>query len=320
MPSQDPRVSIVIRAFNEEKHLGNLLEAIKRQTFQDYEIILVDSGSTDSTLAIAARFPVMVEHIKPSDFTFGRSLNTGLRNARGEVAVIVSAHIMPLGNDWLEKLISPFIEQAVALAYGKQRGGAGSKFSENQHFRRWFPDHSDLDQQHAYCNNANLALRISIWQEQPFDETLTGLEDLAWSSALRERGYKIAYVAEAGVAHLHDESARQIMNRHRREAIALKRILPKSRFTFWNFASLLTRSTLSDWRAALRQRVFLREAAGIVSFRFFQYVGTYRGYRDPLDPGLALKQVFYYPPGSLEKRNPTSGNSMKGVRRKSAKV
>ena len=44
--------SIVIRAYNEEKHIGRLLEGIKQQTLKDVEIILVDSGSTDRTLAI----------------------------------------------------------------------------------------------------------------------------------------------------------------------------------------------------------------------------------------------------------------------------
>jgi rhamnosyltransferase len=296
-----PRVSIVVRAFNEERHLGGLLEAISKQSYKDYEVILVDSGSTDRTLSIAARYSVKILHIKPEEFTFGRSLNLGLRAASGEFAVLASAHVLPLHKDWLKNLIAPFEDPKVAISYGKQRGGAGSKFSESQHFIRWFPDVSDLDQKRPYCNNANLALRHSVWETQPFDETLTGLEDLAWASALQERGYKIAYVAEAGVAHLHDETSAQIVNRHRREAITLRRLLPKSRFSLWHFASLYVRSVFSDCKMAIREKVFLQEVAGIFSFRFFQYLGTFRGYRDPIDPNQSLTQVFYYPPGSLEK-------------------
>jgi glycosyltransferase involved in cell wall biosynthesis len=321
MSTKVPRVSIVIRAFNEEKHIGDLLEAIKYQTFHDYEIILVDSGSSDRTLQIASRYPARIEHIKPTDFTFGRSLNLGLGAARGEIAVLASAHVVPLRKDWLEQLIAPFFDEMVAIAYGKQRGGEVSKFSEAQHFKRWFPDQSDLDQQHAYCNNANLALRLSLWTQRQFDETLTGLEDLAWSSALHEQGYKVAYVAEAGVAHIHNESSAQIVNRHRREAIALKRILPKSKFTLWHFFSLFVRSVISDCGVALHERVFLREAIGIIAFRFLQYLGTYRGYHDPLDPGQELKQVFYYPPGSLENRfSPKVNNTIREADGRSAKV
>ncbi|HRS75498.1 MAG TPA: glycosyltransferase, partial [Anaerolineaceae bacterium] len=76
-----PACSIIIRAHNEERHLGRLLEGIAQQTVKDVEIILVDSGSTDGTLAVAARYPVQVVHIAPEEFTFGRSLNLGIQAA-----------------------------------------------------------------------------------------------------------------------------------------------------------------------------------------------------------------------------------------------
>ena len=67
--------SIVIRAYNEEKHIGRLLEGIRHQTLKDVEIILVDSGSTDSTITIAESFDARIIHIRSEEFTFGRSLN-----------------------------------------------------------------------------------------------------------------------------------------------------------------------------------------------------------------------------------------------------
>jgi hypothetical protein len=260
---------------------------------------------------------VKVVHIKPGEFTFGRSLNIGLRVARGPVAVLASAHVLPMDADWLKNLTAPFADRKIALAYGKQRGGEGSKFSEDQHFRRWYREQTDLDQTHPYANNANLALRTALWRENPFDESLTGLEDLAWASHMRELGYKIAYVAEAGVLHLHDESAAQVVNRHRREAIALKRLLPASKFGLRDFASQYVRSVIGDINAARRQGVLWRELWGIVSFRFLQYYGTYRGYRDPIEPGTELSRVFYYPPGSLEESKPADVN---GTHRKRAKA
>lgn len=300
--SKAPRASIIIRAFNEEKHIGRLLEAIQGQTVRDVETILVDSGSTDRTRAIAATFPVRILSIRPEEFTFGRSLNLGIRAARAGLIVLASAHVYPLKEDWLEQLLAPFTDKKVALTYGMQRGGPESKFSEDRHFHRWFPETSNWDQPHAYCNNANAALRRALWKQHAYDEELTGLEDLAWASWAHAAGYKIAYVAEAAVAHLHDESPSQIINRHRREAIALKAILPRSRFTLWHFASLFLRSAFSDMAAALRQRRLLRELAGILSFRFLQYLGTYRGYREAGTLDSAGHQVFYYPPGSLEPR------------------
>ena len=51
-----PQCSIVIRAFNEGKHIGRLLEGIRQQTIKDVQVILVDSGSTDDTVQIAESF------------------------------------------------------------------------------------------------------------------------------------------------------------------------------------------------------------------------------------------------------------------------
>lgn len=304
-PSGKPktlRVSIVIRAFNEERHLGRLLTAIAQQSLKEPEVILVDSGSTDGTLEIARRYKVRILHIKPKDFTFGRSLNMGIAAARGDVVVLASAHVFPQDRDWLKNLVAPFADPQVAMAYGKQRGTAESQFSEDQHFRKWFPDASDLDQQHGYSNNANSAIRKKVWKQTPFDEELTGLEDLAWSSWAHQAGYKIAYVAEAGVYHVHAETAAQIVNRHRREAIALRQILPASRFSLLNFLGLFLRTTLSDYAAALREGQFLRQLINVPRFRLLQYWGTYRGYRDPAKLSSQLKQVFYYPPQLLETR------------------
>ncbi|HSS99344.1 MAG TPA: hypothetical protein VLK33_20055, partial [Terriglobales bacterium] len=173
-----------------------------------------------------------------------------------------------------------------------------------QHWQLWYPNRSNMDQPHGYCNNANAAIRRSTWTKNHFNEELTGLEDLAWGSWAHHAGYKVAYAANAGVLHMHDENSAQIVNRHRREAIALRQILPASHFTLWNFASLFVRSVLSDFAAAFRKKVFLREAIGIISFRFLQYLGTYNGYRGSLKPSQKLKQVFYYPPGMLEPSNP----------------
>ncbi|HPO57683.1 MAG TPA: glycosyltransferase family A protein, partial [Anaerolineaceae bacterium] len=116
-----PACSIVIRAYNEEKHIGRLLDGIMQQTVKDVQIILVDSGSTDATMAIARRYPVEVVTIRPQEFTFGRSLNLGISHARAEVVVMASAHVYPVYPDWLERLLRHALRSAalpIAAAVG----------------------------------------------------------------------------------------------------------------------------------------------------------------------------------------------------------
>lgn len=289
-----PACSLVIRAYNEEAHIGRLLEGVRHQTLKDVEVILVDSGSTDATVSIAARYGARLVRIRPEEFTFGRSLNLGLAAASRELVVIASAHVYPVYPDWLERLLEPFADPQVALTYGKQRGPAGAYFSEQQIFARWYPGQSVARQNHPFCNNANAAIRRSIWQTHPYDETLTGLEDLAWAKWAQSQGYAVSYVAEAEVIHVHHETWRGVMNRYRREAMAFKRIFPEAHFNLYDFLRNLTASIFFDLLHAARARLLCSSLASIFWFRWSQFWGTYQGYRraSPLTP--ELRQTFYY--------------------------
>ncbi len=117
-----PVCSIIIRAYNEEKNIGRLFDGIFKQSLQNIQVILVDSGSTDRTIKIAEQYPVEVVHINPKEFTFGRSLNLGISKAQADFVVLASAHVYPVYPDWLERLLEPFKDNLVALSYGKQRG------------------------------------------------------------------------------------------------------------------------------------------------------------------------------------------------------
>jgi rhamnosyltransferase len=286
--------SIIIRAYNEEKHIGRLLEGIQYQTLKDVEIILVDSGSTDGTVSVAQSFGAQIVHIRPEEFTFGRSLNLGVRAATREFIVIASAHVYPVYPDWLESLLHPFEDDNVGLTYGKQRAPDSAKFSEGQIFYQWYPDVSQPKQATAFCNNANAAIRKSLWEQNPYDETLTGLEDLAWAKWAVEQGFAISYVADAEIIHAHDETPQGVFNRYRREAMAFKHIHPEVHFNLYDFFRLTITNILSDLWHAARERVLWKNFTSIVWFRIMQFHGTRMGYRDSSLVTPQLRETFYY--------------------------
>lgn len=289
------RCSIVIRACNEGKNIGRLLRGISEQTVRDYEIIIVDSGSTDDTLRVANQHPVKILKVSRDEFSFGRSLNIGCSAARGEFIVAASAHVYPIFSNWLEKLLAPFSAPRVALAYGKQRGIDSTKYSEHQVFAKWFSDHSNFEQKHPFCNNANAAIRRCVWKNLPYDETLTGLEDLDWSSRAMKLGYGIAYAADAVVAHRHDETPLRIYNRYRREALAYKRIFPEEQFSFKDFIRLYLLNVTSDYYHAIGDRALAVNLLSIPLFRLMQFWGTYRGALHSRRLDNRLRRTFYYP-------------------------
>jgi rhamnosyltransferase len=299
----DMKCSVVIRAYNEEKHIGRLLEGIGHQTLQGVEIILVDSGSTDGTVPVAESFGARVMRIPSEEFTFGRSLNLGIRAATHDLIVIASAHVYPVYPDWLQTLLRPFEDEKIALTYGRQRGPESARFSEQQIFHQWYSHVSRLWQETDFCNNANAAIRKSLWVGNPYDETLTGLEDLAWAKWARQQGYGIAYVAEAEIVHVHNETPRGVFNRYRREAMAFKRIHPEAHFNLYDFLRLTAANILSDLWHAAREGVLLKNLASIFWFRFMQFHGTRMGHRETGLVTPQLRETFYYARGRTKKQD-----------------
>lgn len=294
-------ISIIIRTYNEGRHLGALLERIAAQRFEDgrIETLVVDSGSTDDTLAIARGEGCRILHIGREEFTFGRSLNRGCAAARGRHLVFVSGHCLPVASDWLARLIAPLADGSADYAYGRQMGNGEGRFSEGQLFKKYFPEASRIPQDGIFCNNANAALRRDVWERYAFDEELTGLEDMDLARRLAADGLKIAYVAPAAVYHLHDESWSQIRNRYEREAVALQKIMPDVHISFTDFLRYFIAGVLLDMGGSLQERRFLRTAREIVMFRFMQYLGSYRGNHEHRKLSRERKERYFYPRRAL---------------------
>lgn len=292
------KCSLIIRSFNEERHIGRLLDGVHKQNLEDQielEIIVVDSGSTDSTLSIAKFMGAIIVTLPKEEFSFGKALNLGCQKATGEILIFASAHVYPVYDDWIKKLIEPFEEDSIALVYGRQIGNENTHFSEHQIFSKWFPSKSNYNQTTPFCNNANCAIKKSLWEKVRYDEQITGLEDLAWASIIMKKGYKIVYLAEAVIVHVHEETPQKIKNRYLREAIAFKHIYPKIHVGFIDFIRLTSYNLISDFYFAIRKKSFFFEFKNIIVFRFMQFYGTYLGHRQKGIVTKELKNKFYYP-------------------------
>jgi glycosyltransferase involved in cell wall biosynthesis len=291
------RVSVVIRTLNESRHLPDLLRGIRDQEVQDthVETVLVDSGSTDGTLEIAEDFGARIVHIRKEDFSFGRSLNYGCDAATGDALVMVSGHCIPVDRHWIKRLVAPLGKDGIAYAYGGQHGGPDTRFSEKRIFAKYFPDTDHLPQEGFFCNNANSALLKSVWSKHAFDEQLTGLEDMHLAKVLVENGHRIGYVAGAAVYHLHDESWAQVRRRFEREAIALQRIMPEVHLSRADVLRYFLGAVLHDFGSALNERCFRQKAAEILTYRFMQFTGSYRGNHSQRLKASEMKEQYFYP-------------------------
>lgn len=273
-----PETSIIIRTYNEEKHLGNLLRSINNQDYKNYEIIIVDSGSTDKTLEIAEQFSVSVIKIESWDFTFGYALNLGIKASQGKYLVFASAHVLPVDNQWLGNLIAPFKNEKIAIVYGQQIGDDNSKFSEKRDFTKLFGT-LPIDSVEAinHVNNANAAIRKELWEERQYDRYLFGLEDIEWAKYITGRGYLVHYEPKAAIYHLHNEKWHQVFNRYRREAIAAYRLglkrPPQAKISLLSLPLNIIIDLIYSFPDFKLERI-----EEILKFRYYQWRGSRQGW------------------------------------------
>lgn len=289
-------VSIIIRTLNEARYLDELLSAIEQQHIdgQNYEVILVDSGSTDDTLKIAARHGCRILHIGREQFSFGRSLNMGCEAAQGEILVITSGHCVPTDGYWLQRLCQPILGGHASYVYGRQIGGPESHFSEQRIFAKYFLEQNLVPQEGYFCNNANSALSRLAWERYRFNEEITGLEDMDLAQRLVDDGGKVAYVANAGVYHHHAESWVQIRRRFEREAIALQKIMPQVHVTQLDTLRYIAVSIFKDWKSA-KQVTPKPKLLDIARYRWNQYWGSYKGNHQHRKLSHAEKEKYFFP-------------------------
>lgn len=92
----DYKISAVIRTYNEQKHIREVLESLKKQTYKNFETIILDSESTDDTLKIASEYDVIIEHIKKTDFNYSYASNRCVELSTGDIVCFLSGHSVPV--------------------------------------------------------------------------------------------------------------------------------------------------------------------------------------------------------------------------------
>ncbi|MFQ5483569.1 MAG: glycosyltransferase [Nitrospinaceae bacterium] len=210
-----PEVSVIIRAFNEERYLARTLEMILRQKGPSREVILIDSESTDRTVEIAQKYPIRIYRIAKASFHYSAALNLGARLARGRFLVHLSAHSVPAADAWLRHLIAPLREDPeVCGVCGRELPIAGwaSPF-ERKLLDDMFGDRRVERTDSFFFSNANAAVRREQVLETPFDEAVDWGEDQVWADAMLRRGGKTVYQPESAVYHSHNLTMAQCFTR-----------------------------------------------------------------------------------------------------------
>ena len=135
----EPRVSVLLLTKNPGPRFKKILQVVLHQSGVSYEVLAVDDGSTDGTVALLRRNHVPVYELKPGEFGHGRTRNFVASRARGDLLAFLTHDSLPMRSDWLSQLAEPFLDQSVAGVFGRQIPKSDSSVLERYYLNYLYP-------------------------------------------------------------------------------------------------------------------------------------------------------------------------------------
>ncbi|MCF7741387.1 MAG: glycosyltransferase [Candidatus Marinimicrobia bacterium] len=275
-----PKVSIIMRSINDMEFIEATFQGILEQNFQDFEIVNVDSGSTDGTYELIQKYNKgTVYQIRPEEYVPGPVLNTAISRAKGELIVFNNSDCIPQNQDWLGNLIAPLSDSGVAASFGRQIPRSDSHPLVVKDYERAFGDGSISSQWHHFFSLATSAVPKDLITKYPFDLEVQYSEDIEWSYRMKKKGYEIEYVPDAIVEHSHNYTMPQVYKRFYEEGRAEAFIYGPDFKLFSKFLRPLGMEILRDIFYLVKTGNYDQIPYGL-QYRAVQKYATYKGNKD----------------------------------------
>ena len=290
--------SILVLTKNEERNVGTCLAAVcSQQGESDYEVIVIDSGSSDSTLEIASGFPVRIVQIRAEEFHHARTRNYAAELARGDILVYLVADAFPVNQYWLRGLLGNFSDPCVGAVYGRHIPKPGSRMERRQALGTLYGEtrivkdlakRRELGYRFYHFSDVNSAIRKEVWRQTRFPEELRVFEDVGIAKRILDGGWKIVYEPNAAVYHSHEYPASMLFRRYFDIGVVFRRL------RIWDgTVSVSMRQT--GWRlfwerlSLVPQRDDWRELGTTAFYDLLKYAGLQLGKNERLLP-LSVKK------------------------------
>ncbi len=277
-----PFVSIIMRSYNEAWALKGTLPALKAQAHRDWELIVIDSGSTDGSQdLIRAMEPAHFVQITPKEYNPSRVMNQGMRLARAEYGIFINADATPQGQNWLGPLVEALLDPKVAACFGRQipRPDCQAVFA-NDYARCFGPNRESAKWDHFF-SMVSSGLRRDVWSKRGFREDLQYAEDDEYTRWCRAQGYEVRYVEESIAMHSHNYTPEQSYKRSFGDARAIGKAWTGSPGEF-NWPKTVLLGWVSDVRHDVRfclREGKISEVVHAAGIRWQQRRGKLAGFR-----------------------------------------
>lgn len=222
-----PKASVVVCCYNAEKHLSKCLEALKAQTYHNFEIIVVDDGSTDRTSEVAKRHSARLIRIDHRGLPAAR--NVGVKSAKGDVIAFTDADCVAEPR-WLGKLV----KELTSGDYAGVIGGTLKVLNSESFVARCLGIRIESEPIKCYAGGYNMAYwKKVIERMNGFDSSFSRGGD--YEFYLRaSKTHKVAWAKDAVVFFRYPATIKELISKNVRDGAWLRKILKKHPWHFRN--------------------------------------------------------------------------------------
>ncbi len=226
-------VSVIIPTKNGGSIFKKVSELLKKQiTTYSYEVICIDSGSSDCTVEIIKENDFTLYQIKPEDFGHGKTRNYGASKANGEYLMFITQDALPYDEYWIQNFIDAMKKYPNAAGgFGKHLPYPDCNIFDKKDINGLFAGFGDevtafkLEDKEryeieegyrhylAFYSDNNSCMRKDIWEKIPYDD-VEFAEDQIWARKIIELGYEKVYCPTAIVYHSHNYKLRTYFSRY----------------------------------------------------------------------------------------------------------
>ncbi|CDT39212.1 hypothetical protein VCR4J2_500109 [Vibrio coralliirubri] len=224
--SEQIKASVIIPTWNAGEVFHKVIRALQAQKAPwAYEVIVVDSGSSDGTVEfLKGNSDIKLYEIPNSEFQHGRTRNFAISKTQGELVAVLTQDALPVDEYWLYNMVTSLEHYPEAAGvFGKHYAWPDA----DSYTKRDLINHFEGFEKHPYCvskftdeakwnsgdlgwrqflhfySDNNSMMRKKVWEELPYPEVKFG-EDQAWALAIIEAGYQKVYSKQGAVYHSHD--------------------------------------------------------------------------------------------------------------------
>jgi len=274
MPNPKPRVTVIMRSKNSDWVIAQALAALYSQTYKDFELLVVDSGSTDRTLEIVKQYPCRLIQIEAKAYYPGSVLNMAIEQAEADIIIFQNSDGVPLSPHTLQRLVSAFDDAAIDAALTRQIPRPEAFGWVRRDYRLSFPDAAQTPDW-IRLSLPMAAMRKSAWEKHHFYEDAWASEDTEWGEWAVQNGMKIKYVPDAIIMHSHNYTLKQIYGR--------KFVEGEADSFIYNRKPVLVKMLINVIKQTIRDSIYLllkgniREAFGSLSRNITYNNAYYKG-------------------------------------------